>query len=85
MLFNFIYNCFALTGVVWILNDIGNMYTIKKMNMQVVSLSGATVIRKDMPYQSGTIDLSNLPSGAYIVTITSNDRKYQSTKKIIKN
>jgi|688.fasta_scaffold165403_3 hypothetical protein len=26
MLFNFIYNCFALTGVVWILNDIGNMY-----------------------------------------------------------
>jgi flagellar basal body rod protein FlgG len=61
------------------------MYSIKKMNIQVVGLSGATVLRKDIPYQSGTIDMSNLPAGTYIVTITSNDRKYQSTKKIIKN
>ena len=82
---NFIKNVYPTVTRDIVKYDIGNMYTIKKMSMQVVSLSGATVIRKDIPYQSGTIDLSNLPSGAYIVTITSNDRKYQSTKKIIKN
>jgi hypothetical protein len=82
---NFIKNVYPTVTRDVVKYDIGNMYTIKKMSMQVVSLSGATVIRKDIPYQSGTIDLSNLPSGTYIVTITSNDRKYQSTKKIIKN
>jgi hypothetical protein len=82
---NFIKNVYPTVTRDIVKYDIGNMYTIKKMSMQVVSLSGATVIRKDIPYQSGTIDLSNLPSGTYIVTITSNDRKYQSTKKIIKN
>ena len=82
---NFIKNVYPTVTRDIVKYDIGNMYTIKKMNMQVVSLSGATVIKKDLPYQSGTLNLSNLPSGVYIVTITSNDRKYQSTTKIIKN
>lgn len=45
MLFNFIYNCFALTGVVWILNDIGNMYmpTITHKIRQYVLWQGLKV------------------------------------------
>lgn len=82
---NFIKNVYPTITRDIVKYEIGNMYSIKKMNIQVVGLSGATVLRKDIPYQSGTIDMSNLPAGTYIVNITSNDRKYQSTKKIIKN
>jgi hypothetical protein len=82
---NFIKNVYPTITRDVLKYEIGNMYSIKKMNIQVIALSGATVLRKDIPYQSGTIDMSNLPAGTYIVTITSNDRKYQSTKKIIKN
>ncbi|MEY2836535.1 MAG: hypothetical protein RLZZ557_2197 [Bacteroidota bacterium] len=64
--------------------QIGNMYTIKKLGVQVTSMSGAVVYRKETGYQNGNIDLGNLPAGAYIVTITSGDRKYQSTSKVVK-
>jgi hypothetical protein len=65
--------------------QVGDMYSIKKLSVQVTSLSGAVVSKKETGYQNGNINLGNLSAGAYIVTITSNDRKYQTTKKIIKN
>jgi hypothetical protein len=61
------------------------MYAIKKMHLQVTSSSGGVVVKKDIPYQSGTTNLGHLPAGTYILTITSSDNKYQSTRKIIKN
>ena len=64
--------------------QIGNMYSVKKLSIEVVSLSGAIVYKKETGYQHGTIPLGNLAAGAYVVTITSNDRKYQYIKKIIK-
>ena len=64
--------------------QIGNMYSIKKLSIEVVSLNGALVYKKETGYQNGTIPISNLSAGTYIVTITSNDRKYQYIKKIIK-
>jgi hypothetical protein len=65
--------------------QVGDQYSIKRMSVQVTSLSGAVVSKKETGYQNGNINLGNLSAGAYIVTITSNDRKYQTTKKIIKN
>ena len=64
--------------------QIGNMYTVKKLGIQVTSTSGAVVYRKETGYQNGSVEMNNLPAGTYIVTITSGDRKYQSTNKIIK-
>ena len=64
--------------------QIGNMYSIKKLSIEVVSISGAMVYKKETGYQNGTIPLNNLSAGTYIVTITSNDRKYQFIRKIIK-
>jgi hypothetical protein len=64
--------------------QIGNMYSVKKLSIEVVSLSGAIVYKKETGYQHGTIPLGNLAAGTYVVTITSNDRKYQYIKKIIK-
>jgi hypothetical protein len=82
---NFIKNIYPTITSDVVKYDIGNMYGIKKMHLQVTSISGGTVINKDIPYQSGTTDFSRLPAGTYVLTITSSDNKYQSTKKIIKN
>lgn len=64
--------------------QIGDMYSVKKLSIEVVSTSGAMVYKKETGYQNGTIPLNNLAAGTYIVTITSNDRKYQFIRKIIK-
>ena len=82
---NFIKNIYPTITSDVVKYDVGNMYGIKKMHLQVTSASGGVVIKKEIPYQSGTADLSRLPAGMYILTVTSSDNKYQSTKKIIKN
>lgn len=63
---------------------IGNMMSVKKISLQVTNLAGAVVMKKETGYENGWLNLGNLPSGAYILTITSSDRKYQTVKKIIK-
>ena len=65
--------------------QVGNMYGMKKMSIQLTSMSGAVVYRNEAGYQNGKIPVANLSSGTYILTITSPDRKYQYTKKFIKN
>ncbi|MEY2595238.1 MAG: hypothetical protein RI965_510 [Bacteroidota bacterium] len=63
---------------------IGNMMSVKKISLQVTNLSGAVVMKKETGYENGWLNLGNLPAGAYVLTITSSDRKYQTVKKIIK-
>lgn len=65
--------------------QVGNMYSVKKISIQVTSISGAVVSKKETGYLNGNVDLSQLAAGTYVVTITSNDRKYQTVRKIIKN
>lgn len=62
----------------------GNVFGVKKILIQVSNLSGATVMRKETGYENGLLNLGNLPPGTYVLTITSADRKYQTSKKIIK-
>lgn len=64
--------------------QVGNMYTIKKLHVEITSMSGAMVYKKDMGYQNGTIPMGSLAPGTYIMTLTSSDRKYQFTQKLIK-
>ena len=82
---NFIRNAYPT-----IVNDLlqfqtGNMSTVKKLNIQVTSINGAVVYQRVTGYENGRVPLNNLMRGTYILTITSSDRKYQYTKKIIKN
>ncbi|MEY3921742.1 MAG: hypothetical protein RL634_1503 [Bacteroidota bacterium] len=63
---------------------IGNMMSVKKISLQVTNLSGAVVMKKETGYENGWLNLGNLPAGAYVLTITSSDRKYKTVKKIIK-
>lgn len=64
--------------------QIGNMYSVKKLSIEVTSMNGAVVYKKETGYQNGTVPMGNLGAGTYIVTLTSTDRKYQFTQKIIK-
>ena len=63
---------------------IGNIMGVKKISLQVTNLAGAVVMKKETGYENGWLNLGNLPAGAYVLTITSPDRKYQTVKKIIK-
>lgn len=63
---------------------IGNMFTVRGLVIQVHSVTGQQVLRKETGYQSGTIDVQKLAKGAYILTITSNDFKQQFVQKFVK-
>jgi hypothetical protein len=82
---NFIRNAYPT-----IVNDVlqyqvGNMPTVKKLYIKVNSMNGAVVYQGVTGYENGRIPMNNLMRGTYVLTITSSDRKYQYTKKIIKN
>jgi hypothetical protein len=63
---------------------VGDMYAVKRLSVQVTTMTGAVVYKKETGYDSGLLDLSALPAGAYVLTLTSNDRKYQHVQKIMK-
>jgi hypothetical protein len=63
---------------------IGNMFTVKKLVIQVHSVNGQQVIRKETGYQNGSIDVTKLAAGPYVLTITSNDFKQQFVQKFVK-
>lgn len=65
--------------------QVGNMSAMKKISVQLTSMNGAIMYRNEAGYQNGRIPVSNLAAGTYVLTITSPDRKYQYTKKFIKN
>jgi hypothetical protein len=63
---------------------IGNMFTIKRLVIQVHSVNGQQVMRKETGYQNGSLDVTKLAAGPYILTITSSDFKQQFVKKFVK-
>jgi hypothetical protein len=64
--------------------QVGNMYSIKKLQVELTNMNGALVYKKEVGYQNGTIPMGNLAPGTYIMTLTGTDRKYQFTQKVIK-
>ena len=64
--------------------QIGNMFTVKKLSVQVINLAGQTVWKEETGYQNGFVDISRLSKGAYILIINSNDNKYRHLQKIVK-
>lgn len=64
---------------------IGNLYSIKRMNVQLYSANGALVYNNAMGYQNGSVDLNRLSRGTYVLSITSDDGKYKHLQKIIRN
>lgn len=63
----------------------GTMLNIRSIQVQVFGLGGQLLYNQTSPYGSGQVDVGRLPSGSYILTITSNDRKYQFVRRFTKN
>jgi hypothetical protein len=63
---------------------IGNLFTIRKIAVQLFSMNGQEMQYIESGYQDGSVDISRLSSGAYILSIYSDDRKYRHLQKIIK-
>jgi hypothetical protein len=64
---------------------IGNMFTIPAVVVQVYNSAGQLLIRKEAAYQSASIDVGRLPSGSYVLTITSKDYKQQFVQSFVKH
>lgn len=63
----------------------GSMNGIRKIRVQVTSMSGQLVYDAEASYRDGAIDISRLSPGVYVLTLTSMDRKYQFVRRIIRN
>lgn len=63
---------------------IGNMFEVKELVIQVHNLNGQLMIKKSSGYQNGSVDVSRLSKGTYILTITSSDYKQQFVKKFLR-
>jgi hypothetical protein len=62
----------------------GNLLGIRKISLQVFSMSGQLVLQRESGYQTGSIDIAQLAKGAYILSIYSDDRKYRHLQKIVR-
>lgn len=62
----------------------GSLTGIKSMQVQVYNMWGQPVYSQSVNYGSGSIPLGNLASGNYIIQITSDNKKYQTIQKVIK-
>ena len=62
----------------------GNINGIKSINVEVYNMLGQSVYQTTASYGSGQIPLSRLIPGNYLVQITSDNKKYQTNQKIIK-
>lgn len=63
---------------------IGNMFSVRKLVVQVFGMNGQLMMRKETGYVSGSLDVRKLAKGAYVLTITSNDYKQQFVQKFVK-
>lgn len=64
--------------------EAGRISGIKMMHIQVFNMLGQPLYRSTVNYGSGNILLSGMPAGNYVVQIISDNKKYQSLQKIIK-
>ncbi len=63
---------------------IGNLYTVKRISVLLTNINGQQVYRNESGYQNGSIQMSSMPKGLYILSISSDDQKYKHVQKIVK-
>jgi photosystem II stability/assembly factor-like uncharacterized protein len=81
---NFIQKAFPTIARDRVSYQTGNMFTVKRLIVQVHSINGQQVIRNVRGYTNGEIDITKLSKGAYVLTITSDDYKQQFVQKFVK-
>lgn len=64
--------------------QIGSKTDISKISIQLYNMNGQELYRKETAYQNGNIDISRFPSGAYVLSIYSDNKKYRHIQKLLK-
>jgi hypothetical protein len=64
--------------------SIGNLTTVRKITLQLYSMNGQLIMQNETAYQNGSMDISKMGSGVYILSIYSDNRQYRHLQKIIK-
>jgi len=62
----------------------GTISGLKSMQVQVFTMGGQRVYNQTVNYGSGNIPLGHLAAGNYVILITSDNKKYQTFQKVIK-
>jgi hypothetical protein len=62
----------------------GSVTGIKSISIAAFNFLGQQVYRQQVNYGSGSIPLTNVPAGTYVIQITSDNKKYQTIQKVIK-
>jgi hypothetical protein len=81
---NFIRNVFPTQSRSIINYQTGNMFSIRRLRIELRDMKGSLLIQKETGYENGRIDLSSYAPGMYILSISSNDRRYRHVQKVIK-
>ena len=81
---NFIVAAFPTISSSQISYRAGTMFTVKKLSLHIQNTAGQIVYNKEAGYANGTIDISNLARGIYVLSITSSDNKQQYITKFMK-
>lgn len=81
---NFIQDAYPTVSAGRIDYRIGNMFEVKELVIQVHNLNGQLLMKRSTGYQNGSVDISRLARGTYILTITSSDYKQQFVKKVLR-
>ncbi len=62
----------------------GNLFGVKKISIQLTNINGQHVYKNETGYQHGSIDISAMPKGFYVLSIISDDQRYKHVQKIVK-
>ncbi len=81
---NFIKIVFPTIGAEDLQYRVGNLTGIRKISIQVFTMSGELVLQRESNYQDGSINFSRLSRGAYLLSIYSEDRKHRHLQRIIR-
>jgi hypothetical protein len=64
--------------------QVGNMFSVKKLSINIYNTAGQLVYQKETAYQSGRIDLPGLARGVYILAITGDDPGQRFVQRFVK-
>jgi hypothetical protein len=81
---NFIQKAYPTIAKDQLYYQTGNLLSVKRISIQVHTMSGQLVSRKETGYSSGFVDTRSLAKGMYVLTITSEDRKQQFVRSFLK-
>ncbi len=62
----------------------GNLFGVKKISIHLTNINGQQVYKNETGYQHGSIDISAMPKGFYVLSIISDDQRYKHVQKIVK-